>query len=129
MASLAEAAKENFIPYFDQCIDFLCSFLSQYNESQYKQFKGQIIESITIVCGSVGLEKFRSHSDKVVAAILDIQLKQLESKDPQRTYLLSAWQRICLLMKKEFAKYLDQILPSLFKMATLNPEMSIAGVT
>ena len=30
-------------------------------------------------------------------------------------------------MKKEFAPFLSEIIPSLFKMATLNPEMSIKG--
>jgi hypothetical protein len=36
LASLAEAAKNNFDPYFDQCIVFLCGFLSGYNEAAYK---------------------------------------------------------------------------------------------
>lgn len=32
-------------------------------------------------------------------------------------------------MKKEFTPYLNAVLPSLFQMATLNPEMSIQGKT
>lgn len=32
-------------------------------------------------------------------------------------------------MKKDFAPYLSVVLPSLFQMATLNPEMSIQGNT
>jgi hypothetical protein len=32
-------------------------------------------------------------------------------------------------MKKEFTPYLKDILPPIFKMAILNPEMSISGVT
>lgn len=59
--------------------------------------------------------------------MLEVQNKQLDSKDPQRSYLLSAWQRICLLMKKDFAPFLSAVVPSLFQMATLNPEMSIQG--
>lgn len=30
-------------------------------------------------------------------------------------------------MKKEFTPFLPQVIPSLFAMATLNPEMSIQG--
>jgi len=30
-------------------------------------------------------------------------------------------------MKKEFSIYLKDVIPSLFQMATLNPEMSIQG--
>src|SRR5687767_12415221 len=32
-------------------------------------------------------------------------------------------------MKKEFAPFLNDVIPSLFQMATLNPEMGIAGST
>jgi hypothetical protein len=32
-------------------------------------------------------------------------------------------------MKREFTPYLSQVLPSLFQLATLNPEMSIQGET
>jgi len=32
-------------------------------------------------------------------------------------------------MKKEFAQFLPAVIPSLFQMATLNPEMSIAGAS
>ena len=91
LASLAEAAKENFKEYYDQCLGFLCQYLAGFNEPCYKQFKGQVIEAVTIISASVGLEKFRVHAPTVINTMLDIQNKQLDSKDPQRTYLLSAW--------------------------------------
>jgi len=91
LASLAEAAKSGFDEYFDDCIKFLCGYLGAFNEPHYKQFKGQVIESITIVAASVGLDKFRPHAATVINAMLEVQNKQLDSKDPQRTYLLSAW--------------------------------------
>ena len=127
LASLAEASKQGFEPYFDQCISFLCGYLQAFNEPVYKQFKGQVIEAVTIISASVGVEKFRPHAAMVISAMLEIQNKQLDSKDPQKTYLLSAWQRMCLLMKRDFVPFLPAVIPSLFQMATLNPEMSIAG--
>jgi protein-disulfide isomerase-like protein with CxxC motif len=57
--------------------------------------------------------------------MLEIQNKQLDNKDCQRTYLLSAWQRIATLMGQEFGQYLPSVIPSLFQMATLNPEMGV----
>jgi len=44
-----------------------------------------------------------------------------------RTYIFGAWQRLVLLLKSEFSPYLPQVIPSLFRVATLNPEMSISG--
>ena len=127
LASLAEAAKKNFSVYFDQCLGFLCGYLTGFNEPCYKQFKGQVIEAVTIISASVGLDQYRPHAPTVINAMLEIQNKQLDSKDPQKTYLLSAWQRICLLMGPEFGPYLPAVIPSLFQMAALNPEMSISG--
>lgn len=51
----------------------------------------------------------------------------MDAKDPQRSYLLSAWQRICLKMKTDFTPYLNEILPGILKMATLKAEMGISG--
>lgn len=50
-----------------------------------------MIEAVTIISASVGLDKFRPHAATIISTMLDIQNKQLDSKDPQRTYLLSAW--------------------------------------
>jgi hypothetical protein len=56
-----------------------------------------------------------------------IQTSQMDENDPQRSYLLSAWQRICLIMKTKFTPYLPHILPSILSMATLKPTMGVAG--
>lgn len=32
LASLAEAAKEQFTPFFDECVGFLCQYLAGFNE-------------------------------------------------------------------------------------------------
>lgn len=75
----------------------------------------------------MGDEFFLPFANDVIAVMLQIQTTQLEKKDAQRIYLLSAWQRICLLMKANFAPYLKDVLPSIFSMALLNPEMGISG--
>jgi len=47
-----------------------------------------------------------------------------DADDPQRRYLLSAWQRLSMLMEKEFAPFMPEIMPEIFKMASLNPKIS-----
>ena len=86
-----------------------------------------MIEGITIICAAVGLDTFRPAANDVIGILRQIQDSQLEKKDSQRVYLLSAWQRICLLMKEEFAPYLPQILPGIFNMASLDPTMGVSG--
>jgi hypothetical protein len=36
LASLAEASKHHFEPYFEECLRFLLAFLGQFNEAFYK---------------------------------------------------------------------------------------------
>ena len=95
--------------------------LSEFFQPEYKQFRGQIIEAITIICAAVGKAAFAPVSQDVIGTLLQIQNTQLEKKDAQRIYLLTAWQRLCLLMQEDFAPYLPSILPGVFSMATLNP--------
>jgi hypothetical protein len=66
LASLAEAGKENFSPYYAECVTYLLSILGGYNEPCYKQFKGQVIEAVTIISASVGLETFRNYAPTVI---------------------------------------------------------------
>jgi hypothetical protein len=79
------------------------------------------------MCAAVGEGPFAEVADTVVQSMLEIQTKQLDDKDCQRIYLLTAWQRICLLMKGAFSKYLPYVLPSIFSMATLQAKMGVQG--
>lgn len=99
--------------------------LNEFHQTEYKQFRGQVIESVTIICAAVGDAAFATVANDVIQVMLTIQNTQLDSKDAQRIYLLSAWERICLLMKKNFTPYLKDVLPQVFAMASLNPEMGI----
>ena len=127
LAAVAEQAREGFKPYFTETLKFLIEILNEFHSVEYKQLRGQVIESITIICAAVGEEAFAPVANDVIAVMLNIQNTQLDSKDAQRIYLLSAWERICLLMKKAFTPYLKDVLPSVFTMASLNPEMGIQG--
>ena len=126
-ATVAESLKEKFVPYFQRFLTFIQPYLTGYNESHFKQFKGQLIEGLTITCASVGMDAFRPHIQSVVQIMLEVQNRGTDGKDPMRTYIFGAWQRLCLLLKEEFAPFLPSVIPSLFKMAALNPEMSIQG--
>ena len=101
--------------------------LQEFSSIEYKQFRGQVIEAITIICAAVGEVAFAPVAPNVINTLLTIQNTQLEKKDAQRIYLLTAWQRLCLLMKADFGQFLPNILPGVFSMATLNPEMGVAG--
>jgi len=70
LGTLVEKVGEDFIPYFTESIDFLLTYLAQFDSADYKQFRGQAIETITIISSAVGLDAFRSVADRVIEAML-----------------------------------------------------------
>ena len=91
MATVVEQVGEEFIPYYQETLQFMLNGLSEYHQPEYKQFRGQVIEAITIICAAVGKAAFAPTSNDVIGTLLQIQNTQLEKKDAQRIYLLTAW--------------------------------------
>lgn len=92
IASIAETSEEKFVPYFDNTLKFLFQMLNALSEPVYRQFRGQCIECITIMAAAVGYEAFKQSAGDIISLLLSIQNQQVApSKDPQKTYLLSAW--------------------------------------
>lgn len=57
---------------------------------------------------------FKFAAPTLIDLLIRLQGSQFEQTDPQKTYILAGWQRLCLVYGKELASHLDQILPSLF---------------
>ncbi len=111
-----EIAKEKFKPYLEKSLELLFSFYTteKYAAREYKQLKGQAIETITIIATSVGAEMFKFAAPTLINLLIRLQSSQFEQTDPQKTYILAGWQRLCLVYGKELGAYLEQILPGLF---------------
>lgn len=118
ISSLAEASKTNFRPYYEKCIPYIYEMMKTYNKKEQKQIRGQSIECITLIGNAVGKEYFAKFVPEVVQTLLDITKNDIsaDGTDPQRSYVLSGWQRICVTLGEDFIPYLDLILPSLLKL-------------
>lgn len=128
-ATTASALKEDFDPHFAESVDLLLSCLNENPQPAYRQFRAQTIEAITLISSHISPTIFAQKAEAIVAALIYIQKSNMDDTDPQRSYLLSAWQRICLVMKTDFVPYLDEILPPIFNMASLKVSMGIEGRT
>ncbi len=69
-----------------------------------------------MVATAVGKEVFAPVAPRVIEYLIRLQSSELEQVDPQKTYVLIGWQRLCLVLSKDLAPYLPAILPSLFKL-------------
>ena len=72
LGTLVEKVGEDFAPFFQETINFIITYLGQFNTPEYKQFRGQAIETVTIICSAVGIDCFRPLAPSVVGVMLDI---------------------------------------------------------
>ena len=129
IASISEATPENFkLNYYDQTMPFLIRVLQECKDYKYKKLRGHTIECITIIARAVGKEKFMNHAKTVIEALYQIQENELESQDPQKSFLLSAWQRLCIILKEDLVPYVELLVPSLLKLAASIPGISISTI-
>jgi hypothetical protein len=53
---------------------------------------------------------------------------ELEADDPQVSYLISAWARMCKIIGPEFVNYLSVVMPPVLKAAKIKPEVALLDV-
>jgi len=116
IAALAEAARQDFVPYWEKTAEIIFTVLKNVDQREYKQVRGQAIECLTIMGEAVGKAEFQKAAPEVIAAMLAIQQNHIEESDPQKPYLLAGWQRLSSLLRQEFTPYLKEIVPSLFSL-------------
>jgi hypothetical protein len=49
----------------------------------------------------------------------------MEDDDPQISYMISAWARMCKILGKEFQQYLPVVMGPLMKTASIKPEVAL----
>lgn len=116
LSSTVEIAKEKYHPFLNRTLEVLFAYYSdaRYSARFYKQLKGQAIETLTIIASSVGAEMFRPAATQLIQLMINLQSSTFEQTDPQKSYILAGWQRLCLVYGRELGAYLENILPGLF---------------
>ncbi|KAG7268938.1 hypothetical protein CRUP_002934 [Coryphaenoides rupestris] len=100
IASVADTAEEKFVPYYDLFMPSL----------------KHIVENA-----------FMPDASAVMQLLLKTQtdFNDLEDDDPQISYMISAWARMCKILGKEFQQYLPVVMGPLMKTASIKPEVAL----
>ncbi|CAD8204866.1 unnamed protein product [Paramecium octaurelia] len=116
LAATAESSKQQFLPYVNEIVPLLFQVFQNHQNKEYRQLKGQTIETITLIASAVGQASFQPFLAETVRILIQVQTSQLEAVDPQKSYVLSGWQRLALVCPQQIAVYLPEIIPSLFQL-------------
>lgn len=69
------------------------------NKEELKLLRGKTIECVSLIGMAVGPEKFMRDASEIMDLLLKTHTEvQLPDDDPQTSYLISAWARICKIL-------------------------------
>lgn len=52
-------------------------------------------------------------------------VQEMEDDDPQISYMISAWARMCKIIGKDFVQYLPVVMPPVLQAAQIKPEVAL----
>lgn len=127
LASLADSAQENFVNYYDKFVPGLKYIIEMSNTDELKLLRGKAIECISLIGLAVGKERFCSDASDVMNMLLRTQTGELvlADDDPQISYMISAWARICKILGTQFEPYLPFVMPPVLKAASFKIQVAL----
>ncbi|KAF5892917.1 importin-5, partial [Clarias magur] len=130
IASVADTAEERFVPYYDLFMPSLKHIVENAVQKELRLLRGKTIECISLIGLAVGKEKFMHDASAVMQLLLKTQtdFNDLEDDDPQISYMISAWARMCKILGKEFQQYLPVVMGPLMKTASIKPEVALLDI-
>ncbi|GFN79969.1 importin-5 [Plakobranchus ocellatus] len=127
LASVADTAQDRFLQYYDRFMPCLKYIMENVQNPAHRLLRGKTIECISLMGLAVGKEKFMQDCNQVMQLLLKTQTDQddLADDDPQITYMISAWARMCKILGKDFQQYLPLVMGPVLKAASLKPEVAL----
>lgn len=83
------------------------------------------MECLSLIGIAVGREKFGADANDIMQTLLRSGLNFDEEDDPEKSYMISSWARLCKILGPEFAQYLPHVMPEVMKAAEFTPNISV----
>jgi hypothetical protein len=93
------------------------------DNKDFRMLRGKTFECISIIGVAVGKQKFGPDALQVMETMTIVQNQtKLADDDPQRSYMLQAWARICKCLGQDFVPFLEHVMPSLLEACDIQAE-------
>ncbi|CAA9994529.1 unnamed protein product [Nesidiocoris tenuis] len=125
IASVADTSEEQFVAYYDRLMPCLKYIIQNANTPELKMLRGKTIECVSLIGLAVGKDKFMNDAMEIMDLLLKTHTEDLPDDDPQTSYLISAWARICKILGKQFQQYLPLVIGPVMRTASLKPEVAV----
>jgi hypothetical protein len=117
IATVADSAEAAFSTYYDTLMPLLFNVLQEEQSKEYRLLRAKAMECATLIALAVGKERMGQDALNLVQLLGRIQNSVSEADDPQASYLLHCWGRMCRVLGREFVPFLAGVIPPLTELA------------
>merc|ERR1711904_434370 len=103
---------KDFSTYYDGMMPLLKNFVMHATAEKEGRLRGKAFECMSLLGVAVGKEKFLQDAQ---AAMGEMLKTAVAFDDIQSDYIKQASERICKVLKRDFAPFLPNLLPSVFE--------------
>lgn len=128
LSSVADSSAESFVKYYEKfmpCLKFIIKNTT--GNDDLRVLRGKAIECVSLIGMAVGKEKFCADASEIMQMLLATQTGDLKlaDDDPQLSYMMAAWARICRILGQDFQTYLPYVMEPVLKAAALRVEIAL----
>ncbi|KAI5283796.1 hypothetical protein KEM54_001837 [Ascosphaera aggregata] len=125
IATVADSAEAAFGQYYDTLMPLLFNVLQEEQSKEYRILRAKAMECATLIALAVGKERMGQDALALVQLLGKIQENIQDADDPQSSYLLHCWGRMCRILGPDFVPYLPAVMPPLLEVASAKADVQI----
>lgn len=125
IATIADSAETAFGKYYDTLMPLLFNVLREEQSKEFRLLRAKAMECATLIALAVGKEKMGPQALELVQILGNIQQGITDADDPQASYLLHCWGRMCRVLDKDFVPYLPGVMPPLLEIASAKADVQL----
>ncbi|CBY21088.1 unnamed protein product [Oikopleura dioica] len=133
VAAVADKIEKDFSSQYDLFMPNLMSLLKATENAKVPEnedlrlLRGKAIECVSLIGLAVGKEHFLADGHGIMKQLVNTQqdINSWSDDDPQISYMISAWARLCQILGDEFHQYLPLVMGPLMKAARFQPQVKV----
>ncbi|KAI4202157.1 MAG: hypothetical protein LQ348_001546 [Seirophora lacunosa] len=125
IATIADSAETAFGKYYSHLMPLLFGVLREEQSKEYRLLRAKAMECATLIALAVGKQRMAEDAIELVRILGAIQEKITDADDPQSSYLLHCWGRMCRVLGSDFVPYLAGVMPPLLALASAKADIQL----
>jgi len=125
IATVADSAESTFGKWYPELMPALFSVLQEPNDRDKRLLRAKAMECATLIALAVGKERMGQDALTLVNILGNVQTGIVDEDDPQESYLLHCWGRMCRVLGSDFVPYLQNVMPPLMKLAQAKADIQL----